>query len=67
MTLLLHAQAPIKKFHLVAEHESPIGVSVRDEFEIYGEVIGNRLLSGGALTKRNYKQGKEIELEIEDA
>lgn len=55
---------------LIAEYESPIGVSVKDIFLISGYVVRGPdpvLVSGGRLIDRRFKRAPPISLEIEGA
>lgn len=55
--------------HLIAEYESPIGISVTDTFKVYGRIqpgIQELLLSGSRLVSRHFKRGSEITFDIDD-
>jgi hypothetical protein len=53
---------------LIAEYESPIGVSVTDKFRIHGNVqlVTKMILSGARLISRRFKRGTGINLDIDD-
>lgn len=51
--------------YIVAEYDSPIGISVKDRFEVHGHVQQMTFISGGTLAERKYTRGSGIELEID--
>ena len=54
---------------LIAEYESPIGVSVRDVFQIGGRVLPGpspAIIGGGSLVERRFKRSPPITLSIEE-
>ncbi|MBL6987593.1 MAG: DUF4062 domain-containing protein [Methylobacter sp.] len=55
----------VEKF-LVVEYESPIGVSVRDQFCITGHIISGGIMSSGRLIDRKFRRSAGVSLEIED-
>jgi len=54
----------VEKF-LVVEYESPIGVSVRDQFCITGQIISGGFMSGSRLVDRKFRRSACVSLEIE--
>lgn len=55
----------VEKF-LIAEYESPIGISVRDRFCISGSNGSNVIVSGGRIVDRKFRRSEGVSLEIED-
>lgn len=55
----------IQKF-LIAEYESPIGISVRDRFCISGSNGSNVIVSGGRIVDRKFLRSEGVSLEIKD-
>ena len=51
---------------LIAQYDSPIGITVCDRFEVGAEITANVLFSGGSLVERRYKRTSAISLHIED-
>lgn len=55
--------------YLIAQYESPIGVSVKDTFEVGGRILGGGapiLISGGKLVDRKFKRVPPVTLELDD-
>ena len=65
MSFLVDSTQQVEKF-LIAEYESPIGISVRDRFCISGRFGSNVIISGGRLVDRKFRRSAGISLEIED-
>ena len=65
MSFLVDSSQQVEKF-LIAEYESPIGISVRDRFCISGRFGSNVIISGGRLVDRKFRRSAGISLEIED-
>jgi hypothetical protein len=55
----------VEKF-LIAEYESPIGISVRERFCISGRIGSNVIVSGGRIVDRKFRRSAGVSLEIED-